>query len=206
MKPAPSEPAKKMAQKAVERMKSTTKPMPPPPAERATFNEAASIEAWVNAGAPRGSSCTPAGSGSGGGDDTPSVCSSNKTWTSGDAKSSLMHPGGACITCHSARGGPAFTIAGTIYPTLHEPNDCNGKDGAGALTVTLTDVNGGVITLPVNSVGNFYSQEELFPPLQVGLTDGMSYRAMGAVLTAGDCNACHTEKGVNGAPGRIRAP
>jgi uncharacterized membrane protein len=37
-----------------------------------------------------------------------------------------MHPGGACITCHTIKGGPAFKVAGTVFPTLHEPNDCNG--------------------------------------------------------------------------------
>jgi mono/diheme cytochrome c family protein len=211
MKPAPSDSSKKMAEKAVERMKSADKPMPPPPAQRAVFDEISAISGWVAAGMPKGTSCTPPGGGvsSGGNYNTPTTCSSNKTWSSGDTKSPQMRPGNACITCHSARGGPAFTIAGTIYPTAHEPNECYGKDGTengGALTVTLVDVNGGVISLKVNSAGNFYSEEELFPPLTVSVSDGTNYRSMGAPLTAGDCNACHTEKGVNGAPGRIMAP
>ncbi len=204
-KPAPSDKSKTMAQLAVERMKSDDKPMPPKPAQRAVFDEIAAISGWVNAGAPRGTSCTPP-AGGGGAINTPTTCTSNKTWTSGNAKSSQMHPGNACISCHSAKGGPAFTIAGTIYPSAHEPNDCYGKDGAGTLTVTLIDVNGGVITLKANAAGNFYSEEELFPPLQVSISDGTSYRTMNAPLTAGDCNSCHTEKGVNGAPGRIMAP
>jgi len=41
---------------------------------------------------------------------------------------------------------------------------------------------------------------------QVRVFDGTKDRVMGAPLTAGDCNSCHTEPGVNGAPGRIMAP
>ena len=180
--------------------------MPPAPAQRTTFDETAAIESWVEAGTPRGTSCTPPAGGANGNTNTPSICTSNKTWASGNAESPLMRPGEACITCHSARGGPAFTVAGTIFPTAHEPDDCDGKDGAGVLTVTLIDVNGTVTSLDVNSAGNFYTTDELFPPLTVKVFDGTSERIMGAPLTAGDCNSCHTEKGVNGAPGRIMAP
>jgi mono/diheme cytochrome c family protein len=31
-------------------------------------------------------------------------------------------------------------------------------------------------------------------------------RAMGAAQTSGDCNACHTPTGANGAPGRVTIP
>jgi mono/diheme cytochrome c family protein len=204
-KPSITDPSKTMVQMAIERMKNDAKPMPPKPAQRALFDEIAAFSGWVAAGTPRGTSCTPP-AGGGGAINTPTTCSSNKNWTSGDAKSTQMRPGNACITCHAARGGPAFTVAGTIYQTAHEPNDCYGKDGAGTLTVTLIDVNGGVITLKANAAGNFYSEEELFPPLTVSVSDGTSYRTMNAPLTAGDCNSCHTEKGANGAPGRIMAP
>jgi hypothetical protein len=57
------------------------------------------------------------------------TCTSGKTWTLGDRGSSLMHPGDTCITCHTANGGPDFTIAGTVFPSGHEPTNCNGAAG-----------------------------------------------------------------------------
>jgi hypothetical protein len=103
------------------------------------------------------------------------------------------------------RGGPAFKIAGTVYPTAHEPNDCDGVAG-GNLSIVVTDAKGGVLSLPVNSAGNFYSKSAVAAPFHVKVTDGTKERAMPDTLTAGDCNSCHTETGVNGAPGRIMAP
>src|SRR5881394_2595263 len=37
--------------------------------------------------------------------DTPTVCTSKQNWTRGDRGSSQMHPGDACIACHTTRGG-----------------------------------------------------------------------------------------------------
>jgi hypothetical protein len=116
-----------------------------------------------------------------------------------------MRPGGACITCHTMRGGPAYTVAGTVYPTAHEPNDCNGVNLAG-LTVVVTDKNGAVTNVPVNTVGNFFSNARIVAPFTVKVTNGTKSRPMAGSLTAGDCNSCHTVAGVNGAPGRIMAP
>jgi hypothetical protein len=115
-----------------------------------------------------------------------------------------MNPGRACITCHTQEGGPSFTIAGTVYPTAHEPNNCNGSPGG--LTVVVTDANQQVVNISVNSVGNFSTKTILTPPLQVKVVGAGKERAMAGTLTAGDCNSCHTETGANGAPGRIMAP
>ena len=115
-----------------------------------------------------------------------------------------MRPGGACITCHTMRGGPAYAVAGTVYPTAHEPNDCNGVSGA--VTVVVTDKNGVVTTLPVNGVGNFSSRARIAAPFNVKVVNGAKQRVMAGALTAGDCNSCHTLAGVNGAPGRVMAP
>src|SRR5438445_547285 len=57
------------------------------------------------------------------------TCSSTTYWDTTAAASELMHPGKTCIGCHAATGGPSYTIAGTVYPTMHEPDDCNGVDG-----------------------------------------------------------------------------
>jgi mono/diheme cytochrome c family protein len=115
-----------------------------------------------------------------------------------------MDPGQACITCHTIKKGPAFKIAGTIYPTAHEPDDCYGIGGP--LNVIVTDANGTVTTIKVGASGNFSSRAAIVPPFHVKVTDGVKERAMAGALTAGDCNSCHTEQGLNGAPGRIVAP
>jgi hypothetical protein len=212
LKPS-SEAGKTLAQKSVERMKNTASPMPPAPAVAPTAAEIATFEQWVTAGTPKGTVCTPppgdAGADAGGGTggniyNTPTVCTSNTTWNRGNQGSSSMRPGGACVTCHTMRGGPAYTVAGTVYPTAHEPNDCNGK-GTG-LTVVVTDKNGAVTNIAVNAVGNFSSRAKIAAPFHVKVTNGTKERVMAGALTAGDCNSCHTLAGVNGAPGRVMAP
>ena len=211
LKPS-SETSKTLAQKSVERMKSVGSPMPPAPAVAPTASEIATFEQWVTAGTPKGTACTPppgdagADAGSTGGNpyNTPTVCTTNTTWKNGNEGSSSMRPGGACITCHTMRGGPAYVVAGTVYPTAHEPNDCNGK-GAG-LTVVVTDKNGAVTNIAVNAVGNFSSRANIAAPFHVKVTNGTKERVMAGALTAGDCNSCHTLAGVNGAPGRVMAP
>jgi hypothetical protein len=201
--PSASDPSKSMAAQALARMQSTASPMPPPPAEPPTPEEVQVFAAWVAAGTPKGAPCTgnaaaPASF------STPTVCTSGKTWRDGNDGSSSMHPGGACLTCHTMQGGPAYKIAGTVYPTAHEPNDCDGV--AGALTVVVTGADGSTTNLTVNSVGNFYSRSGIAAPFHVRVTDGTKERVMTDAVTAGDCNSCHTEQGANGAPGRIMAP
>jgi hypothetical protein len=115
-----------------------------------------------------------------------------------------MHPGDACVTCHTMRGGPAYTVAGTVYPTAHEPNDCNGVSGV--VTVVVTDGNNAITNIPVSSVGNFSSRAAIVAPFHVMVTNGTKTRVMAGSLTAGDCNSCHTVAGANGAPGRVMAP
>ena len=204
MKPAPSDPSKTMAARSLERL--TDASMPPKPAEPLDADEVAVFKAWVTAGTPKGDgACTtapPPASDAGTG--AASVCTSKTTWKDGDEGDPNMHPGGACITCHTIKGGPAFKVAGTVFPTAHEPNDCNGYPQP--VNVVVTDAHGKVITLPTNGVGNFYTKSKIFPPFRVKLVSGTKERAMNGTLTAGDCNSCHTEKGANGAPGRIMAP
>jgi hypothetical protein len=210
------DPTKTMAQESLVRMQSTTSPMPPPPAVAPTAAEIATFQAWVTAGTPMGAVCTslPDGGAPDGGTDggtggtnynTPTVCTSMKTWNGGNQGSSQMHPGDACITCHTMRGGPAYTIAGTVYPTAHEPNDCDGVNGG--ITVVVTDANNAVTNVTVNSAGNFDSRAAIVAPFHVKVMNAAGgTRAMSGSLTAGDCNSCHTVTGANGAPGRIMAP
>lgn len=136
---------------------------------------------------------------------TETVCTSQTTWTRGDRGSSSMHPGVACINCHdSNQRGPAFAVAGTVFPTAHEPDNCNGAQGG--VQVVITDATGKVTTLTVNAVGNFYSAADIQPPFHAKVVSGERERAMVAEQTSGDCNGCHTEQGTKSAPGRIVAP
>lgn len=137
------------------------------------------------------------------------TCTSKKTWTGGTEGSGSMQPGVACINCHNSSGGeaPRFTIAGTLYPTAHEPNQCNGVNGttAGA-KVVITDANQKVVTLTPNGVGNFYYTGAVALPFRAKVTDTNGERDMVAAQTSGDCNACHTQNGTMSAPGRIILP
>jgi hypothetical protein len=133
-----------------------------------------------------------------GGSSAP-VCTSGKTWTGGNGQD--MRPGNDCKACHS------FTIAGTIYPTAHEPNNCDGT-AAGGLKVVITGADGSTVMLtPSATSGNFYSNTNIKTPFTAKVTNSSgAVRMMVASQTAGNCNSCHTPDGANGAPGRIMAP
>lgn len=43
--------------------------------------------------------------------------------------------------CHTAeREGPRYPITGTLYPTGHEPNDCNGVNSSAGGKDALTEL------------------------------------------------------------------
>src|ERR1044071_1685655 len=86
--------------------------------------------------------------------------------TSTTARSSFR----ACwsIGCHSTTKSP-LRGAGTIFGAGHEPDDCNGVDGA-AFAVAFLDVDNGTELIPrllVNRVGNFYTTRALPPTYRV---------------------------------------
>lgn len=215
--PSSDDPARKVAEVSLARMKSTKKPMPPEGPLAAS--EIAVLETWVSAGMPKGScgtkTATPdAGPTPDGVDAGPmkdaapeaasvSVCTSGVTFAPGTPSSALMQPGKACIACHSANGGPSFTLAGTVYPTLHEPDGCNGVPGN--MSVVIVDAAGKSHTMPVNAAGNFIRVTNLPMPYTAKVVNGPKSRVMKTPQTNGDCNSCHTERGDH-APGRITAP
>ena len=125
-------------------------------------------------------------------------CTSGVNWTSGNGAN--MRPGEPCVGCHR------FTIAGTVYPTGHEPNDCNGVGTSAGATVVVTDAKGTMLRLSVNSAGNFYSSTTITTPYTAVVQTSKGARAMTAPQTNGNCNSCHTQNGSNGAPGRIVIP
>jgi hypothetical protein len=140
---------------------------------------------------------------------TPLVCTSGDHWTGGDRGAGNMYPGRPCVACHIAKRGPPFTLAGTVFPTAHEPDDCNGADGffTGA-AIIITDANGMTHTTLANLAGNFYfpAAEKIPFPYKVKLTSNGRERVMVTAQTTADCNACHTVNGDKMAPGRIMLP
>jgi hypothetical protein len=117
-----------------------------------------------------------------------------------------MNPGRACIMCHSTMNGPALTIAGTVYPTAHEPDLCNGANGSNGARVVITGADGVTQTLTPGVSGNFNSRTRVMTPFKAKVTYMGRERAMAAAQTSGDCNSCHTQTGANAAPGRILLP
>jgi uncharacterized membrane protein len=208
-KPDLSNTAMTEAQTALQRMQSTTSPMPPSPASRATSAEIATMQNWINSGYPSGSCGGDAGPPPSDPLNAPPTCTSKTTWTQGTNGSSLMEPGQACISCHASTGGeaPKFVIAGTLYPTGHEPDNCNGVNGSAGAKVVVTGSNGTTVTLTPNSVGNFSYSTTLPPPYQAKVVSSTGLeRVMSGTASTGDCNSCHTQSGANNAPGRITLP
>jgi mono/diheme cytochrome c family protein len=205
---SPSDPSVTVAERALARMKDAANPMPPNGQLAAA--DIATFEAWVQGGMTQGNCDTvvePPGS----------VCTSDTHWTLGDEGSEDMHPGMACISCHkqSAEPGedppPIFLFAGTVYATVHEPDDCNGGGaGISGSVVVVTDANGVEHSATVRASGNFLLEGVgvLATPIhaEVRSADGTKVNKMKDPVDSGDCNSCHTENGLNDAPGRILAP
>lgn len=211
--PWASEESKTVAQVSLSRMKSTKRPMPPN--GKLGTDEISILEKWIDDGMPKGA-C---------GEDKPNSGQTSSTKDAGTHEAppppasvctsanmdagehDQMHPGKACVSCHTDQGGPSFTVAGTLYPTVREPDECHGTDGTttGA-KVILIDATGTPRLLAVNAAGNFKSMAALTGAYRAIVVRGNSIREMKSTQTDGDCNSCHTETGIHGAPGRIMEP
>ena len=196
--PSLSDPSKSNAAVALERMADTARPMPP--SAPVPGDDVAVMRAWVEAGLP------PGDCGASNPYDTPLQCSSGRKWTHGNEESPHMHPGRACIACHDREGeGPHFALAGTVYPTAHEPDECYGADASA--TLRITDADGQEIDVRVTSSGNFFLEDaRIVMPYTARLRHEGRERAMVTPQQDGDCNGCHTVDGENGAPGRLMLP
>jgi hypothetical protein len=139
------------------------------------------------------------------------VCTSRMYWRGGDRGSEEMSPGRACITCHrdsdEEEKPPIFSLAGTLYPTGHEPDDCYGAHPGGA-TIHVVDARGVTLDLAPNAAGNFTTQRAFSFPLSVSVVYQGRVRAMEGPVERdqGDCNTCHSAAGTKDAPGRIVLP
>jgi hypothetical protein len=226
MSPAPGDADITRAEDSLARMRDAAAPMPPEGLLPATAVEP--LERWIGEGMPEvacGDMLVPPDDPYG----TPLVCTSGRFWTDGDEGDEEMRPGHACIACHQDPpkdkdrgkkgeddddGGddddddddiPLYAIAGTVYPSAHEPNDCYGVDDQ-LVYVLVTDANGTEAVLASNEAGNFFTEAPLVPPFRVRVTRGAEARAMSKPAPHGDCNVCHTEAGSEDAPGRIMSP
>ena len=137
----------------------------------------------------------------------PATCTSKVTWKGGRQGSGSMDPGMPCIDCHSMDDrAPMFGVAGTLYPTAHEPDLCDGANGSVGAKVVITDANGVAVTLYTNDAGSFYYQDTIATPYTAKVIYMGRERAMATAQTSGDCNSCHTQYGAMSAPGRILLP
>ena len=107
-----------------------------------------------------------------------------------------MLPGSPCISCHSPGNlddrsevrdddDEYFTLAGTAY--LY----ANGGAAAEGAEIEVTDSNGVVVTMTANRAGNFYSADEVEPPLQAVIRYAGETLEMRGGFDEGDCNVCH---------------
>jgi hypothetical protein len=164
---------------------------------------------------------------------SPSVCESGQSWSgSGDDEHEHEHehertkgkydddgspdmlPGRACIACHAQNEGPTFSIAGTVFPSGHVPDDClptvAAAEDLAQATVVITDDNDHTLALALTPTGNFAQWDDGYGAVAFPVTAKVVYqgkeRAMRTPQSSGDCNGCHTDTGERGAPGRITLP
>jgi hypothetical protein len=216
--PAVTDASKNVGVLSVERMKDTRKPMPPDGVLPAS--DVAIVEKWVAAGMPDGQCASPPGLGKSPYDTPRDICTSDTFWTRGEAESADMLPGEVCNDCHVKRRHPNISsIGGTVYPTAHEKDKCNGGPSVAGAEVVFTDVDGKELrrTKVRSPSGNFYEKPSVFTLPAAGakvyVEQAGKKRHMSAVVKDGDCNKCHTMDGSgadasdpNKAPGRIMLP
>jgi len=229
-RPAKSNPALTMAESTLMRVTTTDAKlrMPPVPGTPLTATEVQALQGWITGGMPP-APCDPAATPADGGASpdaapdpfaVPARCTSGTNWTGGLRESPLMQPGEPCVACHAKPGeAPKLSFGGTVYPSAHEPSQCNGANGtssAQGAEVVLVDAAGMTFTAKVNAAGNFYASARtpVTPPLKAKVVFMGRERVMIAAVPSGDCNACHTQKGTTtlttpmalAAPGRIILP
>lgn len=132
-----------------------------------------------------------------------SSCASGLKWNGASEESPEMNPGEDCVYCHTKKDGPAFAIAGTVFPAASEANDCYGSSG---VTVEITDANGKVHSMTTNAAGNFFWRKTsgaIALPYKAAIVKGTTRIEMPDEQYDGSCNSCHTPTGIGGANGRI---
>jgi hypothetical protein len=208
--PSKSDATLTVAARSLKRMKDALTPMPPSPAVHATAEEIATLQDWIDAGAPRGECHYDPNDPNSNPYDAPAKCSSGSYWTANDTGSTWMMPGRACVTCHrqNINFAPQFSFAGTVFHTAHEPDKCYGVPIAAGAKIVITDANDQELPpIDVISGGNFgIIVPGVALPYRAKVVVGDSERVMLTPQMNGDCNACHSQNGAQGALGRIILP
>lgn len=193
-----------IGERSVARMKSAAAPMPPLSEPPAAEWQIAVLEAWVASGMPAGDcGAIPA-------KPAETTCASGAFWESGDLGDADMNPGLPCRKCHQMLAPQhAYFFSGTVFPAFHEKDLCLSPPPAEA-RVEILDADGAVTsTLVPGEAGNFTSSAVAAGvpvPYRARLVANGQTRSMTTLQESGDCNACHTEQGENGAPGRLVWP
>jgi hypothetical protein len=109
-----------------------------------------------------------------------------------------MRPGERCGACHDGGEAKRFGASGTVYGSPTPGHNV----GIPGVTVDITDAEGRSVSLRSNEAGNFYTEQQLVPPLQVTLSRAGA-DSISSTAISGDCNACHTS---GSSPGRAHIP
>jgi putative hemolysin len=100
-----------------------------------------------------------------------------------------MLPGSDCLVCHSPGGDDEadwFSVGGTVF------SDLDGSSLSQGVLVRVTDANGKVVEMTSNSAGNFYSEEDLVPPMRAEVEVGGRVEEMATEISYGGCASCHS--------------
>lgn len=138
------------------------------------------------------------------------TCTSQQWWKyEGDTESANMHPGQACIECHTnSEDAPGLTYAGTVFANVADTRDCRGVQGV-AVEI-LNDAGTTLMRTTTTASGNFRFDSDLYSFIG-NYRARLSYQGRTREMTLpqasnGDCNTCHGTVGTEGAPGRMVAP
>jgi hypothetical protein len=209
---APSKllPSTTVAARSLKRMVDALAPMPPVPLPASTLADITALRSWLQVGMPQ-SECSDEPNPSEDPYDAAAICTSGSFWPIDfDSGNWGMMPGRQCLQCHKQffQNAPLFSVAGTLYPTAHEPDRCYGVPVATGAKVVITDANGVEhAPVPVVSGGNFGAiLSGLALPYRAKIVVGGVERVMLTPQTNGDCNVCHSQAGTQGARGRIILP
>ncbi len=132
-----------------------------------------------------------------------------------------MNPGLACRSCHLGENfrnqnpsrvserSKAFFFMGTVFPSVREADLCAATVPTDTVVEILDAQDLVQFSLVVNAAGNFRSRSTapgFTLPYKARVKSGGKVNAMASPQMDGDCNACHTVNGLNGAPGRVFFP
>lgn len=125
------------------------------------------------------------------------------------------YQGENCLDCHSANAAssqrvkPYFAASGTIFSTYDAQNSSDNSANFAATILLQNAANNSLVCTISKGFGNFHCEQPLpSAPWRVSVLnkDGVQVNQSSGFLhdsSRVNCNACHRNSGINGAPGRI---